>query len=334
MMLDLYGPSINAFIGKLEDRFTTSFPDAGQLERALLERAAREALETLLTCDCPYHDVHHTMLVTDAGLSILSGRQLVRGDVQASEWLHAVIAMLYHDIGYVRGLLRGDREGSYVADEIGNRAIPVPGATDAFLTPFHVTRSCLYVQDRFGPEQLLDTNLLASHIEMTRFPVPADSYYQGTDSLSAMVRAADLIGQMGDPQYLRKLSRLYAEFVETGEAERQGYTNAGDLRASFPEFFQDAVYPHITDALRYLSKTRDGQQWSANLFAHVHAEQESEGLAGPERAPLRRMSSDNDAGATTPSIPAEERIKKPAAVTSINGPRSALENPRQQQHDD
>ena len=122
-MLDLYGPSINAFVQKLADRFQTAFPDAGQLEQTLLSRAANEALETLLNCDCPYHDVHHTMLVTDAGLAILAGRQLALGDLQASDWLHAVIAMLYHDIGYIRGLLKGDREGSYVADEMGNRAI-------------------------------------------------------------------------------------------------------------------------------------------------------------------------------------------------------------------
>ena len=310
-MLDLYGPSIDAFVHKVVDRFGTAFPDAGSLESTLLARAANEALETLLNCDCPYHDVHHTMLVTDAGMAILKGRQLARGDLQASDWLHAVIAMLYHDIGYIRGLLKGDREGSYVADEMGNRAVAKPGATDAFLTPFHVTRSCLYVQERFGPEQLLNTNLLASHIEMTRFPVPEDSYYQDDDTLSALVRAADLIGQMGDPQYLRKLSRLYAEFVETGEAERLGYANAGELRANFPEFFQDSVYPRITTALHYLGKTREGQQWAANLFAHVHAEQESEGFAGPERAPLRRASN-------AAELADEDPQGEPAKVTPLN----------------
>ncbi|MEM1436006.1 MAG: metal-dependent phosphohydrolase [Pseudomonadota bacterium] len=302
-MLDLYGPTIERFVERTLARFSTSFPDAGELERTLLERATAEALELLLSCDCPYHDVHHTLLVTDAGQAILRGRQLVRGDLQASDWLHAVIAMLYHDIGYIRGLLRGDREGSYVADEMGNRAVAPAGATDAFLTPHHVTRSCMYVQERFGPEQLLDTNLLASHIEMTRFPVPADSYYQDTDSLSAMVRAADLIGQMGDPHYLRKLSRLYAEFQETGDDERLGLRNAGDLRASYPDFFEEQVYPSITTALRYLSRTREGQQWAASLYAHVHTEQASDGFLGPERSPRPQPEPAVEAPLKTPTVP-------------------------------
>jgi hypothetical protein len=301
-MLDLYGPAIERFLERTIARFTTSFPDAGELERTLLERATTEALDLLLGCDCPYHDMHHTLLVTDAGQAILHGRQLIRGDLQASDWLHAVIAMLYHDIGYLRGLLRGDLEGSYIADEAGHRALAPAGATDAFLTPFHVTRSCLYVQERFGPEQLLDTSLLASHIEMTRFPVPEDSYYQDVDSLSAMVRAADLIGQMGDPQYLRKLSRLYAEFRETGDDERLGYRNAGDLRARYPDFFEEQVYPRITTALRYLSCTREGQQWTASLYAQVHTEQVNAGFAGPERSPQPTRTLDGHAEATSPPL--------------------------------
>lgn len=314
-MLDLYGPAIDRFVERTLARFTTSFPDAGKLEQTLLQRATSEALDLLLSCDCPYHDVHHTMLVTDAGQVILSGRQLARGDLQASDWLHAVIAMLYHDIGYIRGLLKGDREGSYIADEMGHRTLVLPGATDASLTPYHVTRSCLYVQDRFGPEQLLDTNLLASHIEMTRFPVPPEAYYQDVDSLSAMVRAADLIGQMGDPQYLRKLSRLYAEFRETGDDARLGYRNPGDLRSNYPEFFEEQVYPRITAALRYLSRTREGQQWLASLYAHVHAEQESDGFSGPERSP--RLLPDQVADDIADEAP-EAVAKHVAAITRLH----------------
>lgn len=285
-MLDIHGPAIDAFVATTVQTFSSTFPEVSSVEQTLLESAAREALEALLGCDCSYHDLHHTMLVTDCGQAILLGRQLGAADLTAGDWLHAMIALLYHDIGYIRGLLHDDREGSYVVDEAGNRAVPGPGATDAFLTPHHVTRGCLYIQQRYGSNALLDADLIASHIEMTRFPVPIEAYYQETDTISALVRAADLIGQMGDPQYLHKLSRLYAEFVETGDASRLGYNNAGDLRANYPEFFQDRVYPHITEALNHLSRTRGGRQWIAGLYAHVFSEQQSMGHAGPERAPL------------------------------------------------
>jgi hypothetical protein len=81
---------------------------------------------------------------------------------------------------------------------------------------------------------------------------------------------------MADPLYPKKLSRLFSEFVETGEADRLGYANAAELKAGFPEFFYSQVYPFITEGLRYLRKTQEGQQWIANLFHHVH-ELEAEG---------------------------------------------------------
>ena len=30
------------------------------------------------------------------------------------DWLHFIVSLLGHDIGYVRGICRGDRDGSYV----------------------------------------------------------------------------------------------------------------------------------------------------------------------------------------------------------------------------
>jgi hypothetical protein len=313
-MLDLHGSAIEAFVSSSLTRFVTAFPSASATEREVLERACREALETLLTCDCAYHDLHHTMLATDCGQVTLRGRMLSEGDISASDWLHAVVAMLYHDIGYIRGVLRDDREGSYLVDELGNRIVAPPGATDAFLTPHHVTRSCLYVHERFADDPYLNTERLASHIEMTRFPVPEDPYYQADDSVSALVRAADLIGQMGDPQYLRKLARLFAEFREIRDTTRQNYTSAGDLRDKFPNFFYDQVYPYLGPALRYLSKTREGQQWMANLFHHARGEVGSDNLFGPERTPQ-----------PSPMAAAKATAQEPRAkITPIKPPGAPL----------
>lgn len=276
-------PVIEAFVKHLLADFNEAYPGQDDIYTQTLEQCARLAMETLLNCDCSYHDLHHTILVTDVGQSILLGRLITDGDVTPLDWLHGTVGMLFHDIGYRRGLLRDDLEASYIADEYGNRITPPAGATDAYLTPYHVTRSCLYVHERFADHPLLDDSVLAANIEMTRFPVPNDSFYKNLASFSGLVRAADLIGQMGDPQYLHKLSRLYAEFVETGDAQRQGYNNAGELRAGYPDFFFEHVYPYITEGLKYLRKTQAGQQWVTNLFHHVHSEQENDPSWGPER---------------------------------------------------
>lgn len=293
-MFNPYRTVIDAFVAHCVRRYQDAFPNRNLGHEEFLEQSARTALETLLNCDCPYHDANHTILVTDVGQTILRGRLVSQGDVSPHEWVHAVVAMLFHDIGYLRGLLKDDREGSYIADESGNRVTPPEGATDAYMMPYHVTRGCIFIHERFASDPLIDVATVASYIEMTRFPVPEDKHYQRIDSFAGLVRASDLIGQMGDPLYVQKLARLYVEFCETGEAERLGYQNAGELRAGFPEFFYEHVYPYITEGLRFLRKTQEGQQWTANLFHHLHNEQESEPGWGPERSQMALTQADDE----------------------------------------
>lgn len=270
-MFDANRVLIDAFVSTARQVFRETYPDLSPELDAGLERAARTALTTLRNCDCPYHDLEHTLLVTDAGITILRGRQLARGDLPPSTWLQAVVALLFHDLGYLRGLLRDDRDGAYLADETGKRVTPPPGSTDAFMMPYHVSRGRMFVIERFAGDPVIDGAAVASYIEMTRFPVPSETFYQQLDSVGALVRAADLIGQMADPNYPMKQARLFAEFRETGEAERLGYSNPAELRADFPKFFYRQVYPYLAPALDYLTRTQDGEQWIANLIHHLHA---------------------------------------------------------------
>ena len=184
------------------------------------------ALESLTNSDCSYHDLNHTIMVTDVGQSILWGRLTSQGDVTAHDWLHAILAMLYHDVGFIRGILKGDRGGRYIVNEFGDTVAPPAGATDAYMAPYHVSRSCLFVKERFATETLVDAGTLIHHIEMTRFPVPRDAFYQRVGDFAGLVRAADLIGQMADPQYIQKLSKLFMEFTR----DRRG--GAARLRQS------------------------------------------------------------------------------------------------------
>ncbi len=251
-------------------------------------------METFLRCDCPYHDIQHTILVTDVGQTILQGRQLAKGDLTVDDWLQAVVAMLFHDIGYLRDLLAADTSDSCVIDPDGSRVQPPMGATDAFMTPYHVDRGALYIQERFAREELIDIEVVSACIEMTRFPVPAKPTHNATDTLPGLVRAADLIGQMADPQYLQKLSRLFAEFVEIGEAQRLKFTHAGELRMNFPEFFYSQVHPYIGAGIDYLKRTQEGQQWIANLYHHLHVNSRDQKAHPRFRAP--ELVVDNVAG--------------------------------------
>jgi hypothetical protein len=290
---------IDAFVANVMATFQKAFPGAPSQQVGVFEQGIRMSLEALTNSDCSYHDLHHTIMVADVGQSILWGRLTSQGDVSADDWIHAMLAMAYHDIGFIRGILKGDRGGRYIVNEFGDTVVPPAGATDAYMAPYHVSRSCLFVKERYATESLVEVGTLIHHIEMTRFPVPNDAYYQRVGDFSGLVRAADLIGQMADPQYIQKLSRLFMEFTETGEAERLGYNNPGELRAEYPTFFFERVRPYISEGLRYLRKTQEGQLWIANLFSHVYSEQQGEPSYGPERrqrddprSEFRRRSSD------------------------------------------
>jgi hypothetical protein len=233
--------------------------------------AGRLALENIANSDILYHNVDHTMTVTLAGQAILQGKHLCEGGVTPRDWLHFMLAVLCHDIGYVKGICRDDKNGAF-ATGIDGKTVTIPsGGTDAALTPYHVDRSKTFVRERFG-EQLIrdiDAELVASFIEMTRFPVPDNDLYQDTKGYAGLVRAADFMGQLGDPNYLRKIPALFYEFEELGTNTKLGYKNPGDMRKSFAKFYWNVVSPYIRDALRYLRVTQEGKQWIANLHSHV-----------------------------------------------------------------
>ena len=251
-----------------------------------LDEAARLLIERIASSDALYHDCQHTALVTLCVQDILRGRRLERV-VTPSDWAHTILAALAHDIGYVRGVCAGDTGEHFVIDPAGNTVTPPRGASDAFLTPYHVERGMIMVRDRFAPVPFIDEERVAAAIELTRFPVPDDGDHAATDTEAGLVRAADLIGQLGDPLYPRKLNALYHEFVETGVHEKLGYTSPADLVEHYPQFYWRKIEHHIADALRYLEMTMEGKLWIATLYSHIFAIEHNRRRVGPQPGPLQ-----------------------------------------------
>jgi hypothetical protein len=281
----MFNPSsvvIEAFVDELVEHYVNMYGH-NESDIHLIVSNARNALEIIANSDAPYHDVNHTIMVTMVGTEILRGKILIEGSVTANEWVHFVISLLNHDIGYVRGICRADRSGRYAINMNYETIAPPPGSTDAVLTPYHVDRAKLYIRERFERESRIDAATICDNIERTRFPVPTEEDHQESSDFPGLLRAADLIGQLGDPQYHRKISSLFAEFKETGQAAKMGYTTAADLREGYPGFFWDVVTPFITEGIRYLRRTQEGQAWVANLYANVFTEEHEAPAYGPER---------------------------------------------------
>ncbi|MFO1036340.1 MAG: hypothetical protein U1E45_05815 [Geminicoccaceae bacterium] len=264
-------------VGNYKELFGAREPEHADTVAA----AARLALELIGTSDALYHDANHTALVTLVGQDILRGRMLAKR-LEPSDWLHMTLAFLLHDIGYVRGVCWGDRPGRIVVDEKGNTVALPRGASDAWLAPYHIERGKLAVRARLGGQTNIDAERIARAIERTRFPVPEGADHAGTSDEAGLVRAADLIGQLADPLYLRRAVNLFHELNETGVAAKLGYANPADLVDKYPKFYWERITPYIGDALHCLGRSMAGKTWIAHLYANVFMVEHHLPGPGPE----------------------------------------------------
>ena len=272
---ELAADSLEEFLG---DYMRRRWGSSHGLFVEIVTGAARVAMECIGTTDALYHNIEHTMLVTLAGHDIMRGRALYT-PVSANDYAHIIIACLAHDIGYVRGLFKEDGDDGFLIDATGGRITLARGSSDASLMPYHVERSKLYLAQRIDGMPL-DKERILQAIEGTRFPPLEGQQY---DEEASIVRAADFIGQLGDPNYIRKANALYCEFEEVGINRQLGYESAADIVEQYPQFYWNSVAPHIQTEIGYLNRTSSGRQWIANLYSNVFRAEREISLSGPQQ---------------------------------------------------
>jgi hypothetical protein len=278
-MMTLPALAANALEEFLRSFMRSAFGSTEKQLAEIVPNAAHVALECIGNSDALYHNVEHTLLVTLAAHEIFCGRMLHTHQT-ADDYAHIIIACLAHDIGYVRGLFKQDDADGFVIDAAGRKVTLPRGSSDASLMPYHVDRSKLYVMERIKHIVPLDTQRVAVAIEGTRFP-PIEGQQHGEEA--SIVRAADFIGQLGDPNYIRKANALYYEFEEVGMNRQLGYDSPADIVNRYPQFYWNSVAPHIQTEIGYLNRTTRGRQWIANLYGNVFRAERDIALSGPQR---------------------------------------------------
>ena len=266
----------SAFIEKINQKRLDLFPESPKNYVDIISDAISTSFTLIGRSDALYHDVEHTCLVTLCGLEIFAGKKILEGKLNARDWLHYTVSLLFHDIGYLKNILKGDDDQGQVINYEGQKFYLKDINTDAALTPFHIERGKLFIQQREWAE-CIDKDLLCELVSYTQFPVPksvSPPAHKTRDFqlLASLISSADLIGQLADPMYDIKIPRLFYEFQETGLAQKMGYSSPGDLRRGYPEFFINHVRPHISEAMRYLNITEEGRSWISNLNYHVFSQ--------------------------------------------------------------
>ena len=269
---------IDQFVESLENTYQRMYSGSGSEYQNVVHTAAIAAMEIIETSNALFHNTEHSMMVTLVGQEMLRGKFLRDGDVGPRDWVHFIVSLLYHDIGYVRGICPGDRENIAVINESGETVTIPPAATDAFLTPYHVERGKLFVRWRFRDHPVIDLEVITTNLGNTQFPVPEGVNSALVGDYPGLVRAADLIGQLADPEYIQKLPALFHEFEETGANEMFGYESPEDLRESYPAFYWNMVSGHIGKGIEYLRVTSEGREWEAGLYSNVFSQEHRQHL--------------------------------------------------------
>src|SRR5262249_11377536 len=126
------GSHLAAHMGR---RFGSTDPELVEL----VQSAARLAIDCIGNSDALYHNIDHTMLVTLAGYDILKGRRLLK-ETNAVDYAHVLIACLFHDIGFVRGIIDGDDDDGYAIDTQGTKIELGRRSSAAALVTFFIYR--------------------------------------------------------------------------------------------------------------------------------------------------------------------------------------------------
>lgn len=276
-MLDLTSAKISRWKDYFRSGYQQIYGDLKPDYVDLINTVAGRCLSIIANSDALYHNLEHTILVISVGQEILQGKHILEGGVSPDDWLHFIISLMCHDIGFVRGACRRDLPGHhcYVTGESEQTVQLSANSTDASLTPYHVDRGKLIVAEILSHTPHICLEAIQRNIEFTRFPIPSDESYQDTRGYPGLARAADLIGQLSDPHYLKKLPALFHEMEEIGVNQKLGYRHPGDIRASYPAFYRKMVYPYIQNSLLYLEVTPQGRQTIANLYRNVLVSEKS-----------------------------------------------------------
>ena len=168
----------------IAEHYRELYPQGSPTRLERLVDTTERALESIGTSDALYHNVEHTAHVTLVGLHILRGKQRTEKNVTLQIWCDTVIALLCHDIGYVRGLCRSDTPTELVTGSDGREFDDFSGYSDAVLMPIHVNRGKRFIEEQFIDIDTTDIGFVNACIERTRFPVPEDSWYAQTDDWS------------------------------------------------------------------------------------------------------------------------------------------------------
>ena len=193
-------------------------------------------------CQVGYHNLHHSLAVALATARMTCGWNKVNSDrtISKSIFFAGIAASLLHDSGYLKE--KNDRQGKggkYTFSHVGR------------------SRDLAYNYLSKNRWSKKDITFICRMIETTEFGQQPDMTVFKNDEhlvMAQMVASADLIAQMADINYIRRLHDLHDEFLEAYDSEgrknlRQRavhvYDSFQEMLNTTPEFYENFILPRL-----------------------------------------------------------------------------------------
>lgn len=195
-----------------------------------------------------YHDLEHTCAVTLATVRLMHGIHVQNQTFSSRVIQLGLIGALFHDTGLIQAVEEHDGTGAQYTIGHEDRSIALMEK---------------YISDKgFSAEDILD----CSHIIMcTKLSLPINEIpfrSEETKTMGKVLGSADLIAQMADRNYLKKLPLLFLEYKEAGMA---GFETPLELFENTEEFYHSVArtrlaeeLDNVSSAARYHFKNRWG----------------------------------------------------------------------------
>lgn len=183
-----------------------------------------------------YHDLEHTCAVTLATARLMHGIHVQNQTFSSRVIQLGLIGALFHDTGLIQTEEENDGTGAQYTIGHEDRSIALMGK---------------HLSDKdFSAENILD----CSHIIMcTKLSLPLNEIpfrSEETKTMGKVLGSADLIAQMADRNYLKKLPLLFLEFKEAGMA---GFETPLELFENTEEFYHSVARTRLAEELGNVS---------------------------------------------------------------------------------
>ena len=183
-----------------------------------------------------YHDLEHTCAVTLATARLMHGIHVQNQTFSSRVIQLGLIGALFHDTGLIQTVEENDGTGAQYTIGHEDRSIALMER---------------YLSDKgFSAEDILD----CSHIiRCTKLSLPLNEVpfrSEETKTMGKVLGSADLIAQMADRNYLKKLPLLFLEFKEAGMA---GFETPLELFENTEEFYHSVARTRLAEELGNVS---------------------------------------------------------------------------------